>query len=116
MFAPRLLVCLRVCVILENTPLMSLSPESVDPPPPHQVGFSDPRVLSCEPISVDDAGLKAVAGDARFYSVTFRWVGAGGEVAREDGGGGHLRGRRAFTASPSGGWGREGRERSEQGS
>eukprot|EP00195_Chlamydomonas_chlamydogama_P015612 CAMPEP_0202901272 /NCGR_PEP_ID=MMETSP1392-20130828/14163_1 /ASSEMBLY_ACC=CAM_ASM_000868 /TAXON_ID=225041 /ORGANISM="Chlamydomonas chlamydogama, Strain SAG 11-48b" /LENGTH=419 /DNA_ID=CAMNT_0049587817 /DNA_START=214 /DNA_END=1475 /DNA_ORIENTATION=+ len=38
----------------------------------HQVGFTDPRRLSIEPISVDDPELKEVVGEARFYSITYR--------------------------------------------
>lgn len=38
----------------------------------HQVGFTDPRCLSIEPITVDDPELKKVAGEARFFSITFR--------------------------------------------
>lgn len=45
---------------------------------PPQVGFTDPRCLSGEPISIDDPELKAVAGDAQFYSLTFRCGGVGG--------------------------------------
>ncbi|GAX73403.1 hypothetical protein CEUSTIGMA_g855.t1 [Chlamydomonas eustigma] len=37
-----------------------------------KVGFKDPRVLTVEPITVDDPELKQVAGHARFYSITFR--------------------------------------------
>ena len=39
---------------------------------PKQVGFSDPRVLSAEPIDVHDAELQQVLGGAKFFSVTFR--------------------------------------------
>jgi hypothetical protein len=39
-----------------------------------QVGFADPRVLEVEPIAVHDTGLKALLGDAAFYSITFRCV------------------------------------------
>jgi hypothetical protein len=39
-----------------------------------QVGFADPRVLEVEPIAVHDTGLKALLGDADFYSITFRCV------------------------------------------
>ncbi|KAF6263798.1 S-adenosyl-L-methionine-dependent methyltransferase [Scenedesmus sp. NREL 46B-D3] len=38
----------------------------------HQVGFADPRVLEVEPIAVHDPELKALLGDAAFYSITFR--------------------------------------------
>ena len=37
-----------------------------------RVGFTDPRFLSIEPISIDDAELKKVAGSAMFVSCTFR--------------------------------------------
>ena len=37
-----------------------------------QVGFSDPRVLDAEPITVHDTELKTLLGDAEFYSITFR--------------------------------------------
>jgi hypothetical protein len=37
-----------------------------------QVGFADPRVLEVEPIAVHDSELKALLGDAAFYSITFR--------------------------------------------
>jgi arsenite methyltransferase len=37
-----------------------------------KVGFTDPRCLSSEPISIDDPELQKVAGNAQFVSVTFR--------------------------------------------
>jgi hypothetical protein len=37
-----------------------------------QVGFADPRMLDAAPIEVHDSQLKALLGDAAFYSVTFR--------------------------------------------
>lgn len=37
-----------------------------------EVGFSDPRVLSASPITVQNAELQAVVGEARFYSITYR--------------------------------------------
>lgn len=49
------------------------------------VGFTDPRFLSSEPISIDDPELKNVAGGARFVSVTFRLFKVSGlEEHRED--------------------------------
>ncbi|CAG9466402.1 unnamed protein product [Pedinophyceae sp. YPF-701] len=36
------------------------------------VGFADPRVLSAAPIEVTDPELKAVVGEAEFYSITYR--------------------------------------------
>ncbi|KAI8471132.1 MAG: S-adenosyl-L-methionine-dependent methyltransferase [Monoraphidium minutum] len=37
-----------------------------------KVGFTDPRMLSCEPIDVHDPELSAVLGGAKFFSITFR--------------------------------------------
>jgi hypothetical protein len=37
-----------------------------------EVGFTDPRWLQASPIDVRDAELKAVCGEARFYSITYR--------------------------------------------
>lgn len=36
------------------------------------VGFTDPRVLSAAPIEINDAELKDVVGEAKFYSITYR--------------------------------------------
>lgn len=38
----------------------------------HSVGFADPRELSREPITVNDPELKALCGNAQFYSITYR--------------------------------------------
>eukprot|EP00898_Chlorokybus_atmophyticus_P006822 jgi/Chlat1/7140/Chrsp57S06808 len=38
----------------------------------HQVGFTDPRVLSTAPIEVNDAELQELTGEAKFYSITYR--------------------------------------------
>jgi hypothetical protein len=38
------------------------------------VGFTDPRVLSAAPIEINDAELKDVVGEAKFYSITYRYV------------------------------------------
>jgi len=36
------------------------------------VGFPDPRVLSCSEVKVTDPELQEVVGEARFYSITYR--------------------------------------------
>ncbi|GAQ93433.1 hypothetical protein KFL_015250010 [Klebsormidium nitens] len=38
----------------------------------HDVGFLDPRVLSCHEVQVTDAALRELVGEARFHSVTYR--------------------------------------------
>jgi len=38
----------------------------------HSVGFLDPRELSREEIKVNDPELKALCGNAKFYSITYR--------------------------------------------
>jgi arsenite methyltransferase len=38
------------------------------------VGFIDPRVLSAAPIEIKDPDLKDVTGEAKFYSITFRYA------------------------------------------
>jgi len=38
----------------------------------HHVGFTDPRILSTSPITIEDEELKELVGEARFYSITFR--------------------------------------------
>jgi arsenite methyltransferase len=40
----------------------------------HDVGFTDPRVLSAAPIEITDPDLKDVTGEAKFYSITFRYA------------------------------------------
>lgn len=35
-------------------------------------GFEDPRVLSASRIEVNDPELKAIVGEAQFYSITYR--------------------------------------------
>jgi len=37
-----------------------------------RVGFTDPRVLSSAPIDVSDPAIKAVVGEAKFFSITYR--------------------------------------------
>lgn len=37
-----------------------------------KVGFTDPRVLSKAPIDIHDPELKAIVGEAQFYSITYR--------------------------------------------
>ena len=37
-----------------------------------QVGFNDPRILSVSEITVEDKELKAILGNAKFYSITYR--------------------------------------------
>lgn len=37
------------------------------------VGFADPRVLSVAPITVDNAELQNIIGEAKFYSITYRY-------------------------------------------
>lgn len=37
-----------------------------------QVGFSDPRLVTARPLEVDDPELKAMVGEARFSSATYR--------------------------------------------
>ena len=37
-----------------------------------ETGFTDPRVLSSSPIEVTDPELRAVTGNARFFSITYR--------------------------------------------
>lgn len=37
-----------------------------------QAGFDNPRVLEAQVIDVHDSELKALLGDAQFYSITFR--------------------------------------------
>lgn len=61
---------------LPTTPLKPPKPPPnplPNPPTPSQVGFTDPRVLSAEPIEVRDAELEGVLGGAKFFSATFRW-------------------------------------------
>ena len=36
------------------------------------VGFTDPRILSIDPVEVNDPELKEVVGNAKFYSITYR--------------------------------------------
>lgn len=36
------------------------------------VGFTDPRILSMDPVEVTDPELKDVVGEAQFYSITYR--------------------------------------------
>jgi len=38
----------------------------------HQVGFTDPRQLSIDPITVTDPDLADICGNARFFSITYR--------------------------------------------
>mmetsp|Transcript_13925 Transcript_13925/g.44162 ORF Transcript_13925/g.44162 Transcript_13925/m.44162 type:complete len:418 (-) Transcript_13925:215-1468(-) len=38
----------------------------------HAVGFTDPRVMSSDPIEVKDPRLQELLGEAKFYSVTYR--------------------------------------------
>lgn len=38
----------------------------------HQVGFADPRQVSMNEITIQDPELKAITGNARFFSITFR--------------------------------------------
>jgi len=35
-------------------------------------GFADPRVLASAPISIEDPELKAICGEAKFFSITYR--------------------------------------------
>lgn len=50
--------------------------------PPHaQVGFTDPRSLESGEIKVQDPELSDLLGNARFFSVTYRWKGGGLETA-----------------------------------
>ena len=37
------------------------------------VGFADPRVLSVAPITVENAELQNIIGEAKFYSITYRY-------------------------------------------
>jgi len=36
------------------------------------VGFTDPRILSMDPVAVTDPELKDIVGEAQFYSITYR--------------------------------------------
>lgn len=38
----------------------------------HQVGFADPRQVSINEITIQDPELKAITGNARFFSITYR--------------------------------------------
>lgn len=38
----------------------------------HQVGFTDPRQLSIDPITVNDPELAEICSNAKFYSITYR--------------------------------------------
>jgi arsenite methyltransferase len=38
------------------------------------VGFSDPRVLSTARIEILDPEIQDMVGEARFYSITFRYT------------------------------------------
>lgn len=37
-----------------------------------QVGFEAPRMLSCDPIIVNDGEMRKLLGAAKFYSITYR--------------------------------------------
>jgi hypothetical protein len=43
-------------------------------------GFIDPRQLSISPIAVTDPELKEVTGEAKFFSITYRYVSCVGHL------------------------------------